>query len=224
MTKEEEMFVMLNAILDSIGVCVKNLLIFSLIPFIWWLITSRKKENFFTWLGFQKPRLQVKWWGCAVFAIAYVILYNFDGEFLLSAKTLEVLNSGDTAIAANTYASLGVAAFIPVFLTTFIGNGLAEEILFRGFFCKRFVNKTGVISGVLIQAFLFGAMHLALIALSGLGVGIDFYIYEFVYTFAGALMLALANEKIFNGSLWPSVFLHGLGNFISTMAPILGWW
>ena len=33
---------------------VFQLLIFSLIPFIWWLITARKKDSFFKWIGLKK--------------------------------------------------------------------------------------------------------------------------------------------------------------------------
>ena len=31
-----------------------QIIIFSLIPFLWWLITSRKKMNFFEWIGLKK--------------------------------------------------------------------------------------------------------------------------------------------------------------------------
>lgn len=31
-----------------------QIIIFSIIPFLWWLITSRKKMNFFEWIGLKK--------------------------------------------------------------------------------------------------------------------------------------------------------------------------
>ena len=34
---------------------IVQILLFTLIPFIWWLITARKKENFFSWIGLKKP-------------------------------------------------------------------------------------------------------------------------------------------------------------------------
>ena len=52
----------MELILSSIVTMIVNLIIFSIIPFIWWLIRHRKKENFFTWLGFIKPKLKSKWW------------------------------------------------------------------------------------------------------------------------------------------------------------------
>ena len=34
------------------------------------------------------------------------------------------------------------------------------------------------------------------------------------------LLLGLLDEKIYNGSIIPSAFLHGLGNFISNLSVI----
>lgn len=36
-------------------------------------------------------------------------------------------------------------------------------------------------------------------------------------------MLGLANEKLFDGSIWPSICLHGTGNFVSTLATAFLW-
>lgn len=47
---------------NALGAII-NLIIFSIIPFVWWVIGYRKKENFFKWLGFIKPQLKSKWCG-----------------------------------------------------------------------------------------------------------------------------------------------------------------
>jgi membrane protease YdiL (CAAX protease family) len=39
----------------------------------------------------------------------------------------------------------------------------------------------------------------------------------FAFTGVGALLLGWLNEKIFNGSIIPSILLHGAGNFITSM-------
>ncbi|MGN0482608.1 MAG: lysostaphin resistance A-like protein [Lachnospiraceae bacterium] len=213
---------MLQLTFDSIKTCIQNLIIFSLIPFIWWFIRHRKEENFFKWIGFQVPHLKSNWLWLLGFAIVYIAFYNFDAEFLLSQKTIHALNESGASVESNQWAGLGVSAILPAFLTTFIANGVAEEILFRGFLCKRFSEKFGYLKGVLLQATFFGLMHVLLVLASGMGVGVDFYIYEFVYTFLGALLLGFANEKLFNSSIWPSICLHGMGNFISNLFIILG--
>lgn len=212
----------MELVLSALSRCIANLVVFSAIPLIWWLIRHRKEESFFHWIGLRKPHIQVKWYWLLLFAAAYLFLYNFDGESLLSAESIAALNSD--AVAANEYAGLGMAVILPAFLSCFVANGVAEEILFRGFFCKRFSGKFGKVRGSLLQAFLFGMMHVALVALSGMAVGADFYLYEFAYTFLGALMLGIANEKLFDGSIWPGICLHGLGNFISDLGVAFLWW
>lgn len=37
-----------------------QVIIFSLVPLIWWLITSSKRENFLSWLGIKKPIVKSK--------------------------------------------------------------------------------------------------------------------------------------------------------------------
>lgn len=48
-------------------------------------------------------------------------------------------------------------------------------------------------------------------------ISFQFHIVLFIFTGMGGLLLGLLDEKIFNGSIIPSVFLHGLGNFISNL-------
>lgn len=40
----------LNELISSI----LQIILFSLIPFIWWLTTARHKESFFSWIGLKK--------------------------------------------------------------------------------------------------------------------------------------------------------------------------
>ncbi len=103
-----------------------------------------------------------------------------------------------------------------------IANGLAEEILFRGFLTKRFINVFGQLKGILLQAVFFALMHNVLYLVAGLEVSLWYHVLMFIYTGLGALQLAYLNEKLFNGSIWPSVCFHGIGNFISAIIMIFG--
>ena len=203
-------------ILSSIVTMIVNLILFSIIPFIWWLIRHRKKESFFTWLGFIKPKLKSKWWVLLIFGVVYYFFYNFDFTTLLSPETMKALEESGS-VAVHEYKGLGVAAIIPALITNFIANGVAEEILYRGFLCKRLCGKLGTTKGVILQAVLFALMHNALYLLAGVPVGVDYHALMFVFTGTGALLLAYLNEKIYNGSIIPSIIMHGLGNFITSM-------
>ena len=202
--------------MSSITTTIVNLIVFSLVPFIWWFFRHRKEESFFRWIGFFKPQLKSKWWVLLVFAILYDFFYNFDFTQFVSSETLEYIESS-AAVSANVFAGMGAAAILPAFIENFIANGVAEEILYRGFLCKRLISKAGLVKGIILQAVLFGLMHNLLYILAGLDVGLWYHTLTFIFTGTGALLLGWLNEKIFNGSILPSILLHGTGNFIASM-------
>lgn len=202
--------------MSSITTTIVNLIVFSLLPIIWWFFRHRKEEGFFRWIGFFKPQLKSKWWVLLIFAILYYFFYNFDFTQFVSPETLEYIENS-ASVSANVFAGIGVAAILPAFIENFIANGVAEEILYRGFLCKRLISKIGLAKGIILQAVLFGLMHNILYILAGLNVGLWYHILTFIFTGMGALLLGWLNEKIFNGSIIPSILLHGAGNFIASL-------
>lgn len=207
---------MLELLTSSISTTIVNLIVFSIVPVIWWFFRHRKETGFFRWIGLYRPQLKSKWWVLLIFAILYYFFYDFDFTRLVDSKTLEYIESS-SAVSANVFAGVGAVAVLPALIENFIANGVAEEILYRGFLCKRLCSKTGVVQGVVLQAVLFGLMHNALYIMAGLDVGLWYHTLTFVFTGTGALLLGWLNEKIFNGSIIPSILLHGAGNFIATM-------
>ena len=206
----------MELVVSSITTAIVNLIVFSLLPFLWWLLRHRKETGFFQWLGFYRPRLKSKWWVLVIFAVLYYFFYNFDFTQLIDPATLEYVENSD-AVSANAFAGIGAAAILPALIQNFIANGVAEEILYRGFLCKRLCGKLGTGAGIVLQAVLFGLMHNILYMIVGLDVGLWYHILTFVFTGMGALLLGWLNEKIYNGSIIPSIVLHGAGNFIATM-------
>lgn len=206
----------MQLVMSSITTTIVNLIVFSLLPIIWWFFKHRKEEGFFRWIGFFKPQLKSKWWVLLIFAILYYFFYNFDFTQFVSPETLEYIENS-ASVSANVFAGIGVAAILPAFIENFIANGVAEEILYRGFLCKRLISKIGLVKGIILQAVLFGLMHNILYILAGLNVGLWYHILTFIFTGMGALLLGWLNEKIFNGSIIPGILLHGAGNFIASL-------
>ena len=206
----------MGLIISSVLTAIINLIVFSLIPLVWWLCRYRKKEGFFKWIGIYKPQLKCQWWLLLIFAVLYYFFYNFDFSQFVDANTLDYIENS-SSVSVNAFAGIGIAAIFPALIENFIANGVAEEILYRGFLSKRFCNKFGDVQGILLQAILFGLMHNAIYLLAGLSVGIWYHTLTFVFTSTGALLLGWLNEKLFNGSIIPSIILHGAGNFITTM-------
>ena len=110
---------------------------------------------------------------------------------------------------ASVYTGLGMPAMLPIMIISFIQTGFFEEFLFRGFISKRLVRQFGDF-GILLQAILFGSLHVLLAGnltlLSGTII--------FTTTTAGGFLLGYLAEKSFQGSILPGAFMHGLGNFI----------
>lgn len=206
----------MKLIVSSITTVIVNLAVFSLIPFIWWFFRHRKETGFFKWIGLYKPQLKSKWWVLIIFAVVYYFFYNFDFTRLIDTKTLEYIENS-SSVSANAFAGIGIAAIFPALLQNFIANGVAEEVLYRGFLCKRLCGRLGTVKGIIIQAILFGLMHNVLYLAAGLQVGMWYHTLLFVFTGMAALLLGWLNEKIFNGSIIPSILLHGAGNFIASM-------
>ena len=206
----------MQLVISSITTTIVNLIVFSLLPIIWWFFRHRKETGFFRWIGFFKPQLKSKWWVLLIFAILYYFFYNFDFTQFVSPETLEYIENS-ASVSANVFAGIGVAAILPAFIENFIANGVAEEILYRGFLCKRLISKIGLVKGIILQAVLFGLMHNILYILAGLNVGLWYHILTFIFTGMGALLLGWLNEKIFNGSIIPGILLHGAGNFIASL-------
>ena len=206
----------LELVISSITTMFVNLILFSSVPAAWWFFRHRKEEGFFQWVGLYKPQLKTKWYVLLAFAVLYYFFYNFDFTQFIDPKTLEYIEDS-SSISGNVFAGIGAAAILPAFIQNFIANGVAEEILYRGFLCKRFCSKAGIVKGVLLQAVLFGLMHNILYVIAGLDVGLWYHTLVFIFTGMGALLLGCLNEKLFNGSILPSILLHGTGNFIVSM-------
>lgn len=207
---------MLELTISSVKTAVANTIVFAFIPLTWWFIKYRKEVGFFEWIGLYKPQLKSKIWVLALFAVLYYFFYNFDFTKLVNPETLKEIENS-SSVAANTFAGIGTMAILPALIENFVANGLAEEILYRGFLCKRFCEKLGTSKGIILQAVLFGLMHNIIYIIAGLNVGLWYHILTFIFTGTGALLLGYLNEKIFNGSIVPSILLHGTGNFIASM-------
>lgn len=208
---------MISLLLDSILSFGYNLIAFAVVPFIWWLIFHRKKENPLKFVGLQKPELTQPNWVLAVFLLVYVLYYMFGEKMyvpFMSENTLKALTEGSN-VSANEFAGLGTAAIPAAIVTGILVNGFCEELLFRGFILKRFKKLFDGTIAVGITAIVFGLMHNTLLSMSGVPVDMAYHIPTFLFPAIGALLLGYANEKLFNGSIWPSIALHGVGNAIS---------
>lgn len=180
---------------------IMELLIVSVIPFITWLIWSRKKVGFFDWIGLKKVESQKK-------RQLLLTILGISLLFLLfSIVVFSWFDSSQTATAAFS----GKGALPAILAYAILGTALPEEIFFRGFLLKRLQGKLGFLGANLVQSLVFGLIQaLMFIQITGYlrAMAIMAFITLIAYIF-GAI-----NEKKAGGSILPSVFIHALANTI----------
>lgn len=184
-----------------------QLIVFGLIPFIYWLIKGRKQCSFCKYIGMYAPQKAASARILAVFVIIYIVIYGIVHFTAISEITQP---------SANSFEGWGGAAVIPALLVSFIQQAMAEEILFRGFLMKRLISRSGLLIGNIIQAAIFGSLHV-LFSISD-SKDLIAYVIIFISTAAGGWLLGYLDEKLYNGSIFPSVLLHGFGNFIMVLS------
>ena len=207
----------MELILDSVTKFASNLVLMSVVPVIWWLFGCRNnKKSFIEWAGLHKPSFSAPWWHALTISAVSILLSGFDWTIVILSSDIAVIKQSG-AVSANAYAGLAWKAVIPAFIENFLANGFCEELFFRGFLTKQLVSKTGVNTGIIVQAVLFGLVHNILCLVSGAGVSYIYHIIMFLTAGTAGLFLGTLSEKYFSGSIIPGIILHGLVNFIATM-------
>lgn len=184
-----------------------QIIVFCIIPFLYWLMRARKKCSFFKYIGMYTPQKVSSARTLVIFMALYIVIYGIV-HFTEISKI--------TQPSADSFKDLGLVAVIPAFFVSFIQQAMAEEILFRGFIMKRLVSGTGLLAGNIIQAAIFGSVHV-LFSISD-SKNLIAYVIIFISTAAGGWLLGYLSEKLLNGSIIPSIMLHGLGNFIMVLS------
>ncbi|WP_432559926.1 CPBP family intramembrane glutamic endopeptidase [Granulicoccus sp. GXG6511] len=195
---------------QAISALIQTVL-FMTIPFIWWLVTARKRKGFFRWLGWtrirtDRPRLLI--------AATAGTLVAFCALSLLLVPAL----AGRTG--NSIYSGMGWAALAPMLLSALYQTSFIEECVFRGFLLKRVGARFGITAGNIVQATLFGLIHMVPFVLQGMSFGLGLILA--VFSGAIGFIAGWINEHLAGGSLWPSYALHALANVFGAALVLVG--
>lgn len=180
---------------------IVQIILFSLIPFIWWLFSVRKQTGFLKWIGLKKPIIENK--GKYIASCLFIVVF-FTTLFLIVPFFVENSN-----MATSQFTGKGAKALIPALIYAFLQTGLSEEIFFRGFLTKRLASKFGFKVGNTVQGMLFGLLHgIVFLSLVGLFRGIIIIIFTGIV----GILMGWINEKQSDGSIVSSWLLHGVAN------------
>lgn len=197
---------------------VLQVLLFTLIPFIFYLVSKKRVRGFLGWVGLRKTTGSAMLWATLLVVVTAplpLLLY-----FLPAFR--EVSLAPGTTGGDFSQMSLSVVTIAVVLVRAFLQSGLAEEILFRGFIAKRLIGWLGFGWGNVLQALIFALPHLAIFAVPGgprasvFGIGIVLCAATAVGWIFGYL-----NERVGGGSIAPSWWCHGAANAIAYSAAVL---
>lgn len=193
---------LLNKIISSIV----EIVLICFIPLIWWLITAKKKESFFNWIGLKKIDNKNK--KSTIISVLIISLFFM----IVSIITLYMLKDIETA--TSEFKGLGIAALLPALIYSIFNTSLPEEIFFRGFLLKRLSNKFGFKIANTIQSIVFGLLHgIMFFNLVGIVKSIIIIFFTGIIAYA----MGYINEKKANGSIFPSWFIHAISNLFSSI-------
>lgn len=201
------MVVLISEIISA----VLQLSIFTLIPFIVYLIINKSAKGFLNYIGLIKTSKK-----------AILLSLGISIVFVASTLVLVVMNSNVRMVMTTPPSitgklhqmGLNTVSIITLIFTACFKTSFAEEILFRGFIAKRLMKKMGYLKGNILQSVIFALMHIVLFAVltkSNMG----FLLYIFALSGIGAFLIGYVKEKYGNGSIIPGWVAHGLGNLIS---------
>ncbi len=196
--------------LDGLISAIQQVLGFSLIPFIVYLIINKKAKGFFNYIGLKKSNRKANLLAlllCLLVVIPFIILWFLAPEFKAIMTHPKSVTGGFRAMGFSLQTQL------LVIVMALLKTSLSEEILFRGFIAKRLIAWLGFQAGNIIQAVIFGAIHtLLFLTISD---NVLFLTTIFIFPALSAYLKVYLNEKLANGSIIPGWIAHGVGNLIS---------
>lgn len=194
----------MNTLVSRVIIAVLQILLFSLIPFIWWFVTARKKISFLQWMGLKWiPETKKRYLVWSIFGIEIIfLLANFWFSNLLKG----------VPTAYSAFRGAGFQALPAIIVYALFQTSFPEELLFRGFLLKRVKNRCGFALANAFQATLFGLLHGALF-------------YSYVGLFKTILIILLTggigwvmgyiNEQKADGSILLGWAIHAMANLVS---------
>lgn len=196
--------------IDTMLSAVQQVVVFSLIPLVFYLIKRPKPLSFWQYIGLTPSTRKAN-----LLALA---LSLFLATFMLvltrtNAAIADIMTHPKSVTGAMRQLGFGAEAVLTIGLVAILKTALAEEIFFRGFLAKRLIAVTNFWTGNVIQAVLFGAIHSLLFAT--MTSNIWFLTLIFITPTLGALVKTYLNEKLANGSIVPAWIAHASGNVLA---------
>lgn len=198
-----------------------QVLVFSLIPFVVYVVTARRRARFLAYIGMRCASTKAVGYGVLLGLVSFPLMFGLmslagTGELLLDPAS-------QTGRLRELAASDGVATML--FVATFqavVTTALSEEILFRGFLAKRLIAWLGFGVGNALQAIVFGAIHGFLFMGASTGLPVIGWLAVVLLPAVQGWLMGWLNERLGNGSIIPGWCAHAVTNVLTfTIVPLV---
>ncbi|HYG03835.1 MAG TPA: CPBP family intramembrane glutamic endopeptidase [Chryseosolibacter sp.] len=201
---------MTTIVINELLSAILQILLFTFIPFVIFVIRHRRIKGFFDYIGLTKSTRKANF-------LALLVMVLLVAPLLILILT----NNGFKEIMTNPHSvtgkikqlGVGVEAISLILIASLLKTSLSEEIFFRGFIAKRLIAITSFQTGNIIQAVIFGVIHTLLF--SRLTDNTIFLTVICVFPTVGAYLKCYLNERLANGSIIPGWIAHGSANLIA---------
>lgn len=185
---------------------VVQIMLFSSIPFLWYIISKKKFKGIFNYLGLKKSNKQNYIQSFKITSVAYI--------FTLSVMIiLHFMQGGMSLNPLGSAYERGSIVFIISLILFGIQAGISEEVLFRGFLGKRLIDKFGFLRGNILQTIIFMTPH---IFTFGKSPSIEIILGVINSAIIGFVFGYIMNKKS-DGSILPIIVCHGAVNITSAI-------
>jgi uncharacterized protein len=198
-------------ILSELISAILQLFIFTLIPFVFFLFRKDKAVTFLKYIGLIKPtRKSLKY----VVGVALLFVVAGLGLIFINEDWKNAVLLPNSVTGKIRLMGFSTGAIIVILVIAIIKTSLSEEIFFRGFLAKQLINKVGFKVGNILQATIFGLVH---VLLFGFLTKMSFLpiIMIFIFTTLAGWAIGYIKEQYANDSIIPGWIAHGLGNLIT---------
>lgn len=197
------------ALINQLTSAILQILLLTAIPLLWYSVTHKKVTGFARWIGLCRP---------SHFPVLYIPLILVGSLAAVAAPYLWLYRTGSltySGFTVDAYRSGGwnLEAIAAVLVWAVVQTSLSEEIFFRGFLCKRLSHAFGLRAGCLLQALIFGAVHIPAV----LGKGVLPVLTVVALTGGIGYALGWLSQEKADGSILCGWLIHASANLISTV-------
>jgi len=198
-------------IINELFSAILQIIVFTCIPFIFFLFRKAKSATFLNYIGLYKPSKK-----SIVYATLTSLLFAISaiGIAFMDESIKQLLLSPKSVTGKLRLMGFNLSSVIILLVIALMKTSLSEEILFRGLIAKEMISRLGFRRGNFLQAVLFGMVHLLLFWMLTKSSLLPL-IFIFVFSSCGGWTIGYIKEKFANGSIIPGWIAHGLGNALS---------